>query len=235
MDAVLLLPLGLVLLNVYALALVLLRAPAYRTRVYRPMVLNIGLSVAPAAVMLVTFLAVLVVVQAFPSPVALFAVLAVGGVVWLLLLPNAAYLVTELNLSHRREGEAVPLWYDIVLVITLAMSGVLNTLANVALAQLVVAAVLYPEDDRPLARAGSWVAAAVILLLVAFGMYLGRYIRFNSWDLLHPGSFLRKLVGHFRDGAHLRAAAGFVVTHGLFLAILYTIVIAPAVVGVVER
>ena len=32
-----------------------------------------------------------------------------------------------------------------------------------------------------------------VLVLVAFGMYLGRYLRFNSWDLRHPVSFVKKL------------------------------------------
>lgn len=230
LDALLFLPLGLVALNLYALVLVFARAPLFRTAVYRPMVLNIGLSIAPALVMLATLIAVIVVVQVLPSGIAVTALLAVGGIVWLLVLPNSAYLVTELNLSHRRQGENVPLWYDIVLVLTLAMSGVLNTLANVAIAQIVYAAVTYDDAAQARTDPGSWVLAGVVLLLVAFGMYLGRYIRFNSWDLLHPASFFRKLTGHLGQGPQLRAAVGFTLTHGMFLAILYVMIAVPALV-----
>lgn len=227
-------PLGVVLLNVYALALVLLRAPVFRTRLYRPMVLNIALSVAPAFVMLLVLLGELAVVQLVPYPTAtwvLWTLIVVGGLVWLLLLPNAGYLVTELNFSHRRHDDPVPLWYDIVLVLSLAMSGVLNTLANVLLAQLAFAVLTRPDDNDLFAQADTWVVAGVAFVLVALGIYLGRYVRFNSWDLLHPSSFVRKLVGHFGDRSRLRAAGGFVVVHAGFFGILYLVVVAPAAVA----
>jgi hypothetical protein len=43
--------LGIVGMNALALLLVLARAPLFRTRLYRPMLLNIGLSVAPVVVL----------------------------------------------------------------------------------------------------------------------------------------------------------------------------------------
>lgn len=229
LSALLFVPLGLLALNLYALLLVVLRAPLFGTRLYRPMVLNIGLSIAPAAVMLVTVVLLIVVVQVIPSTVGVWAVIVLGGLAWLLVLPNAAYLVTELNLTHRRQGEGVPLWYDIVLVLTLAMSGVLNTLANVAIGQLAWVAMTNDTVAEARADGGAWVFAGVVLVLVAFGIYLGRYIRFNSWDLLHPAAFARKLIGHFRQAENLRAAGAFVLTHGIFLAILYVIVAVPAI------
>lgn len=231
-DALLFLPLGLVGLNLYALLLVVLRGPLFGTRLYRPMVLNIGLSISPAVVMLAMLVVLVLVAQVAPSTVTVWVVLVAFGVLWLLLLPNAAYLVTELNLTHRKAGENVPLWYDIVLVLTLAMSGVLNTLANVAIAQLGYAAVTNPDAQAARQDPGSWVMAGGVLLLVAVGIYLGRYVRFNSWDLLHPSSFVRKLTGHFRVGANARSAVGFVLTHAVFLGILYLIVGVPAVLTV---
>jgi len=206
-----------------------LRAPLFRTRLYRPMVLNIGLSIAPALVMLVTLVLLIVVVQVVPSSAGVWTVLVLGGLAWLLVLPNAAYLLTELNLTHRRQAETVPLWYDIVLVLALAMSGVLNTLANVGIAQLAWVAMTNDTVAQARDDAGGWVLAGAVLLLVALGIYLGRYIRFNSWDLLHPASFARKLTGHFRRPENLRAAGGFVLTHGIFLAILYLVIAVPAI------
>jgi uncharacterized membrane protein len=233
MDAFLLTSaLGLLALNLYALLLVLVRGPLFRTRLYRPMVLNLGLSVAPSGVLVVVVILILAVVELFPSRLALLTVIAIGAAAWLLLLPNSAYLVTELNFSHRRDGENVPLWFDIVLVLTLAMSGVINMLANVALVQLLVVAVAVPNAEHPLHGSASWIAAAITLVLVSLGMYLGRYIRFNSWDLLRPTRFARKLVGHFRQTGSGATAAGFVLTHTVFLAILYAIVAAPALLAI---
>jgi len=233
-TAVMLMPLGVVLLNLYALLLVLLRAPLYRTPLYRPMVLNIGLSVAPAVVMLLVVLGELAIVRLVPDPSSawvLGVLIVVGGLVWLLLLPNAGYLVTELNFSHRRSDDPVPLWYDIVLVLSLALSGVLNTLVNVLLAQLAFAVLTGPDADHPFARADAWAVATTVLALVAVGIYLGRYVRFNSWDLLHPASFVRKLGAHFQGRDRLRAAGGFVLVHTVFFGILYLVVVAPVVVA----
>lgn len=220
--------LGIALLNGYAFALVLLRGPIFATTVYRPMLWNIWLSIIPVLVLLGIF-ASLTAAIVLESPVVIWLILALGGLAWLLMLPNAAYLITELNFSHRREGEKVPLWYDIVLVLTLALSGVANTVLNVFLAQIIFLLLTYPNDPAPMSHASSWVMVGVVLLLVAFGIYLGRYLRFNSWDLRRPTRFVRKLTDHFSDRSQLVEAAGFTLTHALLLGILYMIVAAPGI------
>lgn len=216
------------LLNVYALVLVLLRAPVFRTALYRPMILNIGLSVAPAGVLALAGIGMLVAIT-LGSPVLLWAVLIVFGLVWLLFLPNSAYLITELNFSHRKEGEKVPLWYDIVLALSLAMSGVMNTLLNLLLVQTLYVLLRYPNETQPLHRVDSWLLVLLVLALVTFGMYLGRYLRFNTWDITHPASFVRKLAGHFRTSGKIGEAIGFSVVHTVLLAVMYVVVVAPAV------
>lgn len=228
MSSILVVAGGVVLLNLYALALVLLRAPMYRTALYRPMLLNIALSVAPAGVLGLATLGLALSV-ALASPLLLWMVLIIGGVLWLLFLPNSAYLITELNLSHRRQGEDVPLWYDIVLVLTLALSGVMNTLLNVLGVQVIYVLLRYPNDAQPLTRPDAWAIVLAFLLLVTLGMYLGRYLRFNTWDVRHPGSFVAKLRVHFSQRAKVAEALGFCLLHTVLLAVLYAIVVASAV------
>ena len=217
--------LGVVAMNCAA-ALVLLRALIYRRPIYRPMLLNIGLSVAPVLVLAVT-LAGLTVAALLQSPVVLWVVMIIGGLVWLVLLPNAGYLITELNMSHRRADDPVPLWYDIVAVLSLTLSGVLNTVLNVLLVQFLVIALVDPNTTRPFELGWVWVTGGVILLLVSFGIYLGRYLRFNSWDLMHPRSFVGKLVEHFREPGRLASTALFCVLHTIFFAIVYLVTVAP--------
>lgn len=234
MNPALWIPIGIAALNVYALVLILLRAPIYTTRVYRPMILNIGLSLAPAVVLVLMAGILLLLVQIAPGLpwfvdwLATIATVIVGGLLWLLLLPNAAYLITELNLSHRKPGDDVPLWYDIVLALTLALSGVFNTLANVAVAQVFLAALLDREDFIVAHSPVSWIGLSITLLLVAFGIYLGRYLRFNSWDLVHPTSMLKKVIAHFKQKGNFGAALGFTASHAILLLILYLIVMRPA-------
>lgn len=223
---------GAATLNVYAATLVILRAAVYRTKLYRPMLWNIVLSMLPILLLGLAFVALLTLIPI--SPVLGFSVVGVLGVAWLLMLPNASYLITELNQSHRRDDDPVPLWYDIILVISLAMSGVINTIVNVFVAQLLYGVVMF--DDRALSffRPRSMIMLAVVLLLVGLGMYLGRYLRLNSWDIQHPVAFARKVVAHFRERGNALACFGFTLTYALFIGILYLTIVSPIVSGFYE-
>lgn len=104
----------------------------------------------------------------------------VYGVPWLLLLPNAPYLVTDL--VHLRPRTGVPLWFDAVLLMTFAVVGV-----------WLDCAALLPVHRAVSARWGAvagWLFALVVLALSVVGVYLGRVHRFNSWDVLEPGSLV---------------------------------------------
>lgn len=78
---------GAVLLNIYALALVLIRGPLYQRRIYRPMVWNTWLSVLPALV-LAGALVLLLIAAAVGSRLLVFAAIHLGGTIWLLMLPT---------------------------------------------------------------------------------------------------------------------------------------------------
>ncbi len=223
---------GAVLMNALALALVLARGPAFGTRVYRPMLLNLTLSVAPLVLLGVVALVWVLLLHEGWTAVG-YVVLAVGAVVWLLLLPNAAYLITELNLSHRQPHERVPLWYDVLLVLVLAMSGVLNTVLNVFVVQLEWVLVTSGDDARALADRGSVALCVGILLLVGFGIYLGRDVRLNSWDVRHPSSLVRKVVAHVRQPGGLAGMVWFTLLTALFLGLMYLVVIGPVIRGLV--
>ena len=218
---------GAVALNVYATLLVLVRALVYRTRLYRPMLWNILLSVAPVVILCFAILAWLL--TTLISRSLGYVVITVLGLVWLLMLPNASYLITELNQSHRREEDPVPLWYDIILTVTLAMSGVVNTVVNVFAAHTLLTITLYSGGTVDYLRPLVLIAVGGVMLLLGLGMYLGRYLRLNSWDVRHPASFLRKVWRHFRERGNLLACLGFTVTYAVFLALIYLIVAGPLI------
>lgn len=223
---------GIVLMNALALLLVVGRALVFRTRLYRPMLLNIGLSIAPVVVLAVGLLVLAVLLAAGVPPGVVGVLAVVVLLVWLLLLPNAGYLITELNLSHRRPGDGVPEWYDVLLVLTLAMSGVLNTVFNVFLVQLIYVAVRF-DDAAALRHAEVRTVVVVVLLLVAFGVYLGRNLRFNSWDALRPWRLARAVVAHLRSPGGAAGALGFTAVGAAFLGLTYLVVIGPLIAAVI--
>jgi uncharacterized membrane protein len=94
--------------------------------------------------------------------------------VWLAFLPNAPYLVTDF--VHLRARPPVPLWFDIALLISCAATGLLLGYTSVADVQRFIA--------RRFGEAAAWLCAASALILSGAGIYLGRFLRWNSWDLL---------------------------------------------------
>lgn len=218
-----------VLLNLYAALLVWLRARVYGVRLYRPMLLNIGLSAVPvfAAVLAVAGLVVLGPVIAVASDVStglssgiVWTYLVVGTLLWLLFFPNSIYLITELNFSHRREDDPVPLWFDIVQTLTLSLSGIANAVLSLAVVQTGYALIVVdPQEAAP--PGSSWVFAAVVIVFGAIGVYLGRYLRLNSWDVKHPVGMVRKLAAHLRLRGKALEAGGFVLTHAALIAVVY--------------
>lgn len=96
------------------------------------------------------------------------------GAVWLLFFPNAPYLLTDL--FHLQPRPGVPYWYDLALILSCAWNGLMLAYASLTDMQTLV--------RRRLGFWAGWVFATLALVLGSFGIYLGRYLRFNSWDII---------------------------------------------------
>jgi uncharacterized membrane protein len=103
-----------------------------------------------------------------------WALLAAAAVVWLLFFPNAPYIVTDI--VHLREIPPVPYWYDIVCVMAFAQTGLFLGYLSLYLMQEVIRAWM--------GRLAGWLFALTMLGLSGLGVYLGRFLRWNSWDAL---------------------------------------------------
>lgn len=111
--------------------------------------------------------------------------LLLPGVLWLAFFPNAPYLVTDwLYLEHLGEH----LWYSIALFTAFASCGLL--LANASLY------LLHTLVRTRLGRPAGWLVVGLALGLSGLGVYLGRFVRLNSWDLFtRPRAVLDALAG----------------------------------------
>lgn len=221
---------GIAAINVFAICLILLRPKFFHTKLYKPMLKNMGLSLLPLLVLIITIF-VMGAVMIYLNPIAGLVVGIVGIVIWFLLLPNAGYLVTELNLNHRTVDKTeVPIWYDIIAVLALSMSGVMNTLLNVMMLQLIYAVFVHPINAFNMGFVNNrnfWIIISVVFLLISFGIYIGRYLRFYSWDILKPKRFFKILKEHFAGSGKVRDLFIFLICYTAFFLIMYWIVIWP--------
>jgi uncharacterized membrane protein len=104
-----------------------------------------------------------------------------GGAVWLLFFPNAPYIVTDLK--HLRTFDGAPIWFDTVLACSAAWAGLALGFISLYLMQSVV--------RRRFGHLSGWAFALAVLGLSSFGVYLGRFERWNSWDVFtQPGALL---------------------------------------------
>lgn len=220
---------GVALLNVYAAALVVLRSRLYGTKLYRPMLVNIALSLTPLVLSGVVIVGTILLLAAgaggLPSRPILY--LVVSGLAFVVFFPNSIYLITELNFSHRKDDDGVPIWFDIVQTLTLTLSGIVNAILALALVQTFAIVVVEPDLMPAAPPWWSWAVAAAVLLLGSFGVYIGRNLRLNSWDVLRPWRILGKLGRHLRPEGRQENLALYVLLHTLLIGLLYVMVYAP--------
>jgi uncharacterized membrane protein len=99
------------------------------------------------------------------------------GFLWLLFLPNAPYLVTDL--IHLRPTPQAPMWYDVIMLFSFALAGLALGLHSLHLMRDLV--------QRRFGLLPGWIFALVAATLSGFGIYIGRFLRWNSWEIfLHP-------------------------------------------------
>ena len=147
------------------------------------------------------------------SSAALFAL----GAGWLLFLPNAPYIVTDVKWLGEYVGGS--LWYDAALIGTAAAIGLVLGFVSLYLVQVVVAL-----RFGPLA---GWALAWAALVLSGVGVYLGRFQRWNSWEVLtEPTTTVGRLAGAALDplshGRPLALSVAFAVTWCAGYALFYS-------------
>jgi uncharacterized membrane protein len=141
--------------------------------------------------------------------------LLVLGAAWLLLYPNAPYLTTDfihlifnpLYAGYDKEG--LLLWYDLVLFFLFAWCGLLlGYLSMRHFHDLVAYSVGVLQG---------WAFILVVSFLGGFGVYLGRVVRLNSWDVLFNPF---RLIEGVLEGINPRAAV-FSLLFGMLILIVY--------------
>lgn len=98
---------------------------------------------------------------------------------WLFFLPNAPYMITDFIHIHN-VGPTSLHWFDGLMLFCFAVTGMASFVYSTYLVR------------KPLSNSVWFVP--VISLLTGFGIYLGRYVRWNTWDLVsRPGAFFSNI------------------------------------------
>ncbi len=194
--------LGLLALSCFALSL--FRWHYTDTKTFLFLNWNVLLAVVPYAI---TTLAVI-----YPpiknSSFRLFTLMAV----WLLFFPNAPYILTDL--FHLRKNTGMPIWFDLTLILFFAWTGLLFGFLS-----------LRDVQQSLMARMNArWalIITSVLIFIGSFGIYLGRYLRWNSWDVLNePFSIIYQIGDRFVNPIAHSRTWGMTIFFGLFLNVVY--------------
>jgi uncharacterized membrane protein len=132
---------------------------------------------------------------------------------WLLFFPNALYIITDL--FHLRDRELIPVWYDLVILFSAAINGIIAgfiSLYNVE---------KWLKEKIHIRRTHLFIIP--IMLLCAYGIYLGRYERWNSWDIVaQPFALFSEMAHHIFHPFRNKECWLLTLIFGSWMYLLYT-------------
>jgi uncharacterized membrane protein len=94
---------------------------------------------------------------------------------WLLFLPNAPYIITDF--LHLQPRSGIPLWYDVGFIMSIALTGLFLGIASLRAVHGIIHYLAGPVVG--------WGFALAAIALSGVGVYLGRFLRWNSWDVVN--------------------------------------------------
>ena len=134
----------------------------------------------------------------------------------ILFLPNAPYILTDL--FHLRERIAAPMWLDLILILSFAFLGMVFFI-------LCVNHLLSICNSIFKSRIITSALKLFIMLSSSYGIYLGRYLRFNSWDVISsPFDLAEKMINSVFNENCNKETFAVTITFTIFLYLVFEIV-----------
>lgn len=131
---------------------------------------------------------------------------------WVAFFPNAPYILTDL--FHLKLQTNVPIWFDLILILSFAWTGLLFGFTSLFQIENLFSLKLNPR----------YITAFSILFLFisGFGVYIGRFLRWNSWDILtNPLLLFNDIAHRFMNPLLHPRTWGVTLLVGLFLTFVY--------------
>jgi uncharacterized membrane protein len=158
--------------SVFCIALIRFRFSITGSGHYSFLVWNLFLAWIPFVIAYVTYITSI-------SRRWLYFIIPISAVLWLIFFPNAPYILTDFqHLSNSNVD--IPVWYDVILLIWFSFTGLFLGMVSLFLMQEIV--------RREFGRWFGWGFVVLVAALTSIGVYMGRFLRWNSWDILNdPG------------------------------------------------
>ena len=131
---------------------------------------------------------------------------------WMLFIPNSFYILTDL--FHLDNFHSAPKWFDLLMIFSFAWNGLLLGLMSVRKTELILEGIS--------GRGFSLFIVFMVMWLNAFGIYIGRYLRFNSWDIItQPFSLFNEMFEVLLHPVRNKMEWGMIMVYAFFMTVLY--------------
>lgn len=129
------------------------------------------------------------------------------GLIWLLFYPNAPYMITDF--IHFKSSRSFLIWYDLVIYSIFIWTSFLLGFVSIYLVNRII--------EKETNKIVGWLSVLFILFLSSYGIYLGRFVRWNSWDMIfNPFSLISSIL----ENIHYQAFI-FSSIYGMLLTLMY--------------
>jgi uncharacterized membrane protein len=148
-----------------------------------------------------------------------WGLLLLAGIGWLVFFPNAPYIVTDFY--HLELRPPIPLWFDISLIAIFAFTGCFLAIASLRGIHFLV--------EEYFGKITGWLFALFALGIGSLGVYLGRFGRWNSWDLLiYPKSLLKDIAQQLLNPLDNLGFIGFTLMLTSILIVFYLMFVSAS-------
>lgn len=131
---------------------------------------------------------------------------------WLLFIPNSFYIITDL--FHLSVYYGTPLWFDVALIFSFAWNGLLLGVLSVRQMEKIFR-LQFPYRHE-------LYFIYPVMFLNALGIFIGRYLRFNSWDVItSPFSLFIDIVDVLVNSSYHKMAWGMIICYSALMTFMY--------------
>jgi len=131
---------------------------------------------------------------------------------WFLFFPNTVYIITDLYYLRNHSGKLF--WYDLVMIMLFSWSGLLFGFFSMEHIEEIL--------KQKVSKVKNIVITCCFLFICAFGVYLGRDLQWNSWEIfLYPNVIFTDVLDRLIKPLKHARTWSFTLLMGVFLNALY--------------